>query len=57
MARIGFLGATFASSWASQTDAFRVALRDLGYVEGTDIAFESRWADERYERLPPLPPS
>ena len=53
-ARIGFLGATFASNWASRMEAFRSGLRDLGYVEGSDIVIESRWADEQYDRLPAL---
>jgi putative ABC transport system substrate-binding protein len=33
---------------------FRKALRDLGYVEGRDIAIEYRWAQGNYERLPAL---
>jgi hypothetical protein len=42
VARIGFLGATFASSWANRMEAFRSGLRDLGYVEGKNILIESR---------------
>jgi hypothetical protein len=34
--------------------AFRQGLRDLGYVEGQNIAFENRWAEGRFERLPDL---
>jgi putative tryptophan/tyrosine transport system substrate-binding protein len=34
--------------------AFRQGLRELGYVEGQNIAFESRWAEGRFERLPDL---
>ena len=54
VARIGFLGATFASSWASRMEAFRSGLRDLGYVQGKNILLESRWAEEQYDRLPAL---
>ena len=54
VARIGFLGATFASSWASRLEAFRSGLRDLGYLEGRNILIESRWAEEQYDRLPAL---
>ena len=54
VARIGFLGATFASSWASRIEAFRSGLRDLGYVEGKNILTEFRWAEERYDQLPAL---
>jgi putative ABC transport system substrate-binding protein len=51
VARIGFLGSTFASPWARRVEAFRSGLRDLGYVEGENIAIEFRWAEEKYDRL------
>src|SRR5438034_11598769 len=35
-------------------DSFRRALRDLGYVEGRNIAIEYRFAEGRPERLPAL---
>jgi putative ABC transport system substrate-binding protein len=35
-------------------EAFRQGLRELGYVEGQNIAFESRSAEGKYERLPAL---
>lgn len=54
VARIGFLGVTFASSWATRSEAFRAGLRDLGYLEGRNILIESRWAEERYDQLPVL---
>jgi len=54
VARIGFLGATSPSGWASRVEAFRLGLRDLGYVEGKNVTIEFRWADEHYDRLPSL---
>jgi putative ABC transport system substrate-binding protein len=33
---------------------FRQGLRELGYVEGQNIALEFRWAEEQYDRLPAL---
>jgi putative ABC transport system substrate-binding protein len=54
IARIGFLGANSASSWASRLEAFRLGLRDHGLVEGKNIVFEFRWAEEKYDRLPEL---
>ena len=33
------------------TRGFRLGLRDLGYVEGTNIVIEYRWAEGEYEHL------
>jgi putative tryptophan/tyrosine transport system substrate-binding protein len=52
--RIGFLGTTTASEFASRTDALRVGLRDLGYVEGQNTVIEYRWANGDVDRLPAL---
>jgi putative ABC transport system substrate-binding protein len=35
-------------------DAFREGLRELGWVEGQNLAIEYRWAEERRDRLPAL---
>jgi len=52
--RIGFLGTEFASSEASRIEAMRTGLRELGYVEGKNIAIEFRWAEGKVDRLPNL---
>jgi putative ABC transport system substrate-binding protein len=52
--RIGFLGSTSASGYATQIEALRAGLRDLGYVEGKNILIEWRFAEGNYERLPGL---
>jgi putative tryptophan/tyrosine transport system substrate-binding protein len=54
VARIGFLGITSASGFASQVEALRAGLHDLGYVEGKNILIEFRWAEGNYDRLPDL---
>jgi putative ABC transport system substrate-binding protein len=51
---IGFLGAPSASSYARYVDAVHLGLREAGYVEGRNVAFEYRWADGQYDRLPAL---
>lgn len=55
--RIGLLESASSNPAADtfgQWDAFREGLRTLGYVEGRTLAIESRWADDKYERLPGL---
>ena len=54
--RVGYLNPGSLSDPASQRrlEAFRQGLRDLGYVEGQNIAIESRWAEGKYDRYPAL---
>ena len=49
-ARIGFLG----DVPAFLVEAFRQGLRELGYIEGRNIAIEYRSPDWKYEQLPGL---
>jgi putative ABC transport system substrate-binding protein len=51
--RIGLLSPTSLSDLRTPRvlDAFRHGLRESGYVEGQNIAIESRWAEGKYERL------
>jgi putative ABC transport system substrate-binding protein len=48
---IGFLGTTTASAWKAWTAAFVERLRELGWIEGSNIAIEYRWAEARNERF------
>lgn len=55
--RIGFLHARSRSTPSNPDpyyDTFTQAMRELGYVEGKNLAIEWRFADGRYERLPAL---
>jgi putative tryptophan/tyrosine transport system substrate-binding protein len=51
--RVGRLSGGLSSSTFS-LDALRRELRELGYVEGKNISFELRSAEEKPERLPAL---
>src|SRR5262245_52191016 len=52
--RIGFLLSTPRSSMSTRIDSFRQRLRELGYVEGQNIAIEYRSAEGKLDRLPDL---
>ena len=56
MPLIGYFAAFSASDPDIQhgLDLFRRALREVGYVEGQNIAVEYRWAEGKTERLPHL---
>jgi putative ABC transport system substrate-binding protein len=52
--RVGFLSLNTASVQKDRVEAFRQALRKLGYVEGQNIIIDYRFADGNSERLPGL---
>jgi putative tryptophan/tyrosine transport system substrate-binding protein len=52
--RIGYLATPSHSSISDRYDAFLYGLRELGYLEGKNIAIERRSADGKVERLPDL---
>src|SRR5262245_42758652 len=47
---IGFLGSGTISAWSPWTAAFVQRLRELGWIEGRNVAIEYRWAEGRPER-------
>ena len=51
---IGFLGGGTAEGFEPQADAFRLGLREGGFIEGRNVAFENRWAGGQYDQLPRL---
>jgi len=53
--RIGILSPFSAPSGPSPSfDAFRVGLREFGWIEGQNFTTEYRWAEGKYEGLPAL---
>src|SRR5262245_28012295 len=54
MSRIGFLGVSSPSLEPATLKAFQQKLRELGHVDGENLAIEYRWAEGRDDRLPDL---
>src|SRR3954452_18097784 len=51
---IGFLDSRSATEAAGVIAAFHSGLSEVGYVEGRNVGFDYRFANGRYDRLPPL---
>jgi putative ABC transport system substrate-binding protein len=51
---VGFLNSSPPDPNAERVRAFRQGLKDVGYVEGENVAIEYRWADNQNDRLPAL---
>ena len=43
--RIGYLSSTDPATESTRAEAIRLALRELGYIEGQNIAIEYRYAE------------
>jgi putative ABC transport system substrate-binding protein len=54
ISRIGYLAQLDAAADAVRSEGIRLALRELGYIEGQNIAFEYRYAEGKPNRLPEL---
>jgi putative tryptophan/tyrosine transport system substrate-binding protein len=52
--RIGYLSNTDPASESARSEAIRRALRELGYIEGQNIAIEYRYAEGKFDRAPEL---
>ena len=50
--RIGFM--SVRSETAPWDEAFKLGLRDFGYIEGKNIVLIYRWADGKFDRFPAL---
>jgi ABC-type uncharacterized transport system substrate-binding protein len=51
---IGFLNSASADGYAPMASAFRQGLKETGYVEGSNVVIQYRWAENQYDRLPSL---
>jgi putative tryptophan/tyrosine transport system substrate-binding protein len=52
--RVGLLSPSTSENAASQLAGLREGLREYGYVDGTNISIESRFANDQLDRLPDL---
>ena len=52
--RIGYLSNADAATDSARAEGIRLALRELGYIEGQNIAIEYRYAEGRSDRAPEL---
>ena len=52
--RIGYLSSVDPATESARSEAIRLALRELGYIEGQNIAIEYRYAEGKRDRLPEL---
>jgi len=51
---IGFLSGVSSDTYTPFVSGFRAGLNDAGYVEGSNLAVEYRWAEDHRDRLPAL---
>jgi putative tryptophan/tyrosine transport system substrate-binding protein len=52
--RIGYLSPVDPATDSARAEGLRLALRDLGYIEGQNITIEYRYAEGKNDRLPGL---
>ena len=52
--RIGYLSSLDPATESARAEAIRLALRELGYIEGQNIAIEYRYAEGKRDRAPEL---
>ena len=55
--RIGYLSAVDPATESARAETIRLALGELGYMEGQNIAIEYRYAEGKPDRLPSSRPS
>jgi putative tryptophan/tyrosine transport system substrate-binding protein len=51
---IGFLGPASPGPYAPYVAGFLRGLKEVGYVDGENVAIEYRWAENQNDRLPAL---
>ena len=49
---VGFLNGASPDGYEPMVAAFRQGLKEVGYLEGQNVAVEYRWAEGQYDRVP-----
>src|SRR5262245_57600899 len=52
--RIGYLSSSDPATESPRAKTIRLVLRELGYIEGQNIAIEYRYAEGKFDRAPEL---
>ena len=52
--RIGYLSSADPATESARVEITRLALRELGYIDGENVAFEYRYSEGKRDRLPAL---
>ena len=52
--RIGYLSPRGQAAESARAEAIRLALRELGYIDGENVAFEYRYSEGKQDRRPAL---
>src|SRR5712691_4657325 len=48
---VGILASHTSAEWTPFIGAFKVGLKEIGFVEGQNVRIEYRWAEGHYDRL------
>jgi putative ABC transport system substrate-binding protein len=51
---VGYLSTASPAAFTQFSEAFQRGLKDVGYVDGQNLAIEYRWAEGHYDRLPAM---
>src|SRR5262245_18118181 len=51
---VGFLGSDSPDQYVDRLRAFRLGLKETGYIDGQNLAIKYRWAQGRNDQLPAL---
>jgi putative ABC transport system substrate-binding protein len=51
---VGFLNSASPATYSHLLGAFRLGLKESGFIEGENVTIEYRWAENEFDRLPVL---